>query len=113
MLYSPELNGVAERMNRTLMVKVRAILIDAKLPAYLWDYLAEMVAYLINRSPSVSIRGITLYQKLINELPDLLYLRISGCRVWAYLNKIFRDSKLSLRVEECRLIGYGYSTKAY
>jgi hypothetical protein len=48
--YSPESNGVAERMNRTLMAKVRAILTDAKLPAYLWDSLAEMVAYLANRS---------------------------------------------------------------
>jgi hypothetical protein len=44
--YPPESNGVAERMNRTLMAKMRAILTDAKLPAYLWDYLAEMVAYL-------------------------------------------------------------------
>ena len=33
--YSPESNGVAERINRTLISKVRAILIDAKIPAYL------------------------------------------------------------------------------
>ena len=33
--YSPESNGVAERINRTLISKVRAILIDSKIPAYL------------------------------------------------------------------------------
>jgi transposase InsO family protein len=111
--YSPESNGVAERMNRTLMAKVRAILADTKLPAYLWDYLAEMVAYLTNRSPSAATNGITPHQKLTNELPDLSHLRIPGCRVWAHLDKAKRDSKLTERSEECRLIGYGYSTKIY
>jgi transposase InsO family protein len=85
--YSPESNGVAERMNRTLMAKVRAILMDSKLPAYLWDYLAEMVAYLINRSPCSPIGDITPYQKHNNEPPDLSHLRIPGCRVWAHLDK--------------------------
>ena len=46
--YSSELNDVTERMNRTLIIKVRVTLVDSKLPAYLWDYLAEMVAYLVN-----------------------------------------------------------------
>jgi hypothetical protein len=100
-------------MNRTRMAKVRAILTDAKLPAYLWDYLAEMVAYLTNRSPCSSIGSITPYQKLTSELPNLSHLRIPGCRVWAHLNKSKRDSKLGPRAEECRLIGYGCSTKAY
>jgi transposase InsO family protein len=111
--YSPESNGVAERINRTLMAKVRAILVDAKLPAYLWDYLAEIVAYLTNRSPSAAISGITPVQKLTNKLPDLSHLRIPGCRVWAHLDKAKRDSKLSERSEECRLIRYGYSDKIY
>jgi hypothetical protein len=111
--YSPESNGVAERMNRTLMAKVRAILMDSKLPAYLWDYLAEMVAYLINRSPCSPIGDITPYQKHNNEPPDLSHLRIPGCRVWAHLDKAKRESKLTERAEECRLIGYSQSTKIY
>jgi hypothetical protein len=57
--YSLELNGVAERINRTLIAKMRAILIDAKLSAYLWDYLVEMVAYLTNRSLCALIEGVT------------------------------------------------------
>jgi hypothetical protein len=95
------------------MAKVRVILVDAKLPAYLWDYLVEIVAYLTNRSPSAVIGGITPLQKLTNKLPDLSHLRILGYRVWAYLDKAKRDSKLSERSEECRLIGYGYSDKIY
>jgi hypothetical protein len=58
-------------MNCTLMAKGRAILANAKLPGYLWDYLAKTVPTLTNRSPCAPIGGITLYQKLKNELPDL------------------------------------------
>ena len=58
-LYSPESNMVAERMNRTLITNVRAILTDAKLSAYLWDYLADMIAYLTNRSPCTPLESIT------------------------------------------------------
>lgn len=50
---------------------------------------------------------------MASELPDLSHLRIPGCRVWAHLNKSKRDSKLGSRAEECRLIGYRCSTKAY
>jgi hypothetical protein len=95
------------------MAKVRVILVNAKLSAYLWDYLIEIVAYLTNRSPSAVISGITPLQKLINKLPDLSHLRILGCRVWAYLNKAKRDSKLSERLKEYYLIKYGYSDKIY
>ena len=111
--YSPESNEVAERMNRILMAKVRAILVDSKLPTYLWDYLAEMVAYLANRSPCSSIGDVTPYQKRTNEQPDLSHLRVPGCRVWHHLNKEKRESKLSERSEECRLIGYSDSTRIY
>ena len=57
--YSPESDGVAERMNRTLMEKVRAILVDSGLPPGLWDWLIYTAVYLINRSPSRLISGIT------------------------------------------------------
>jgi transposase InsO family protein len=39
--YTPQQNGAAERLNRTLMEKVRPMLADSSLPKYLW---AEAVA---------------------------------------------------------------------
>src|SRR5205814_6836035 len=48
--YTPEQNGVAERANRTICERIRAILADTKLPKELWAELACVIAHLKNRS---------------------------------------------------------------
>ncbi|CAL5376159.1 unnamed protein product [Camellia sinensis] len=48
-------NGVAERMNRTIMERVRCMLRMAKLPKSFWVEVARTACYLINRSPSVPL----------------------------------------------------------
>jgi transposase InsO family protein len=53
--YTPEHNGKAERLNRTLMKGVRAMLQDAKLPDNLWAEAVTTANYIRNRS-SVSRR---------------------------------------------------------
>ena len=37
--YTPEQNGLAERLNRTLITKVRAMLVEAVLPSPVYAYL--------------------------------------------------------------------------
>ncbi|KAK9806822.1 hypothetical protein WJX72_003845 [[Myrmecia] bisecta] len=49
--YTPEQNGAAERLNRTLMEKVRAMLEDSGLPKELWAEAAVTASYIRNRSP--------------------------------------------------------------
>src|SRR5579859_988706 len=44
--YSPDQNGVAERANRTIMERVKAIIAEAQLDKRLWMELAETVVYL-------------------------------------------------------------------
>lgn len=43
--YTPQQNGAAERLNRTLMARVRAMLLDSKLPAFLWPEALLTAAY--------------------------------------------------------------------
>ncbi|KAJ3501876.1 hypothetical protein NMY22_g18774 [Coprinellus aureogranulatus] len=45
-LYSPSQNGVAERLNRTLLDLTQAMLIAKGLPAYLWDGAVNHAVYL-------------------------------------------------------------------
>jgi len=45
---TPEQNGVAERMNRTLVESVRAMLADARLPHRFWAEALSMAVYLRN-----------------------------------------------------------------
>jgi transposase InsO family protein len=49
--YTPEQNGVAERLNRTLTTKIRAMLAEAGLPQWLWGEAAYTACYLHNRTP--------------------------------------------------------------
>ncbi|KAK4392785.1 Retrovirus-related Pol polyprotein from transposon TNT 1-94, partial [Sesamum angolense] len=55
--YTPQQNGVAERMNRTLLNKVRCLLISSGLSKTFWGEALSTAVYLINRSPSVPLLG--------------------------------------------------------
>ena len=45
---TPQQNGLAERMNRTLMDKVRCIMIQAKIPKNLWAEILNTACYLVH-----------------------------------------------------------------
>lgn len=48
--YTPEQNGVAERMNRTIIERAKCMLFDADLDDSYWAEACNMAEYLINRS---------------------------------------------------------------
>ncbi len=48
--YVPEQNGEAERLNRTLMYKIRSMLNQIKIPREMWGEIIKTTAYLSNRS---------------------------------------------------------------
>ncbi|KAH9779667.1 hypothetical protein KPL71_007786 [Citrus sinensis] len=50
--HTPQQNGLAERMNRTLIDKVRYMLIQSRLPMSLWAKTISTAYYIVNRSPS-------------------------------------------------------------
>ena len=46
---TPQHNGIAERVNQTILEMTRAMLRHASLPASHWEYAAHTSAYIINR----------------------------------------------------------------
>jgi hypothetical protein len=50
--YTPQHNGVVERMNRTLMEKARCMLSGAEIGQEFWAEAVGTACYLVNRSPS-------------------------------------------------------------
>jgi len=46
--YTPELNGIAERVNRTMIEASRSLLIQAKLPKCLWPYALKHVIHALH-----------------------------------------------------------------
>eukprot|EP00253_Pinus_taeda_P012974 PITA_12974 len=54
-VYTPQRNGVAERMNQTLMERSRSMISNANLQKELWPEAVSTACYLVNRSPLVAI----------------------------------------------------------
>ena len=54
---------LAERMNRTIMERVRSMLAHAKLPKTFWAEALSTTTYVINRSPLVALARAMLEEK--------------------------------------------------
>ena len=63
--YSPSQNGVAERMNRTLVELACAMIRD--LPKFLWEYAVAHSTYLRNRTYTKSLKDKTPYEKWLKR----------------------------------------------
>ena len=49
---TPHQNSLAERMNRTILERVRCMIINVSLPKAFWGEAVATTIYLINRCPS-------------------------------------------------------------
>ncbi|GKC73020.1 retrotransposon protein, putative, ty1-copia subclass, partial [Tanacetum coccineum] len=95
---TPQQNRVAERMNRTIMDKVRCLLIQSGLPKTFWAEATCTAAYLINRSPSRAIEKKTPMEMWSGHPSDYGMLRIFGCVAYPHdkqvtsKNMVFNES---------------------
>ena len=109
---TPEQNGVAERMNRTLVESVRSVLSGANLPHKFWAKAVATVVYLRNRSPTKTIDGMTPFEAWKKKRPSISHLRVFVCKANAHVPKDERG-KLDSKARKCILVGYGEETKGY
>lgn len=104
--YSHEQNGGAERINRTLFNKVRALLIASNLPKFLWGEALLATVYIYNRTPNSSIDYKTPYELKTGTKPDISNIRTWGSLTYKKEPKELL-SKLDNRASPYYLIGYG------
>ena len=109
---TPEQNGVAERMNRTLVEAVRSMLSTSKLPHKFWGEALATAVYLRNRSPTKAVEGMTPLEALTGEKPNVEHLKTFGCAAYAHVPKDERQ-KLDSKSRKCIFLGYGTDTKGY
>ena len=109
--HTPQQNGAAERLNRTLMDKVRSMLADSGLPKSLWAEALATANHVRNRSP-VTARDRTPWELFFRTKPDVSYLRTFGARAYALIPKQLR-SKLDSVSQPGRFIGYPSGSKGY
>ena len=83
----PEQNGIAERMNRTLLEMVRSMLVDSKLPQKFWGEALSTAVYLRNRYPTRAVPNMTLYETLTGTKPKVGHLLVFGCSAYRHIPK--------------------------
>ena len=101
-------NGVAERQNRTIVERIRAFLHASNLPKFLWGEAAHHVVWLMNRTSTKAVEGMTPYEAAFGKKPNLRDVREWGEKVWV---RVEGGNKLGGRVREGRLMGIDEQSK--
>ncbi len=82
--YTPEQNGVSERLNRTLTTLAKAMLLEAGLPSLFWGEAVLTACYLRNRTP-IGPEGKTPEEAFSGKKPGIGHLRVFGCLAYAHV----------------------------
>ena len=106
---TPQLNGVSERHNSTLLDIVQSMISLIGLPLSFWGYALETAAFTFNRAPSKSVET-TPYEIWFSNKPKVSFLKVWSCD--AYVKK-FQPDKLEPKSEKCVFIEYPKETVGY
>uniref|UniRef100_A0A5S6QGT0 Integrase catalytic domain-containing protein n=1 Tax=Trichuris muris TaxID=70415 RepID=A0A5S6QGT0_TRIMR len=109
---TPQQNGIAERLNRTLVEKARTMLIDAGLSLDLWAEAVGTANYLRNRCPTKALRDMTPQEAWSGRKPNLAHLKIFGCLAMVHIPDR-RRRKWDAKSEERIFVGYSETSKGY
>jgi len=101
---TPQLNGLAERMNITLIERIRCMLSEAKLPKHFWGEELYTAMHVI-MSPAVALNGEVSDNIWFGKNVRYDHLRVFGCKAYVHVQKNER-SKLDAKTRQCIFIGY-------
>jgi hypothetical protein len=106
---SPQTNGLAERFNQTLLVKIRCLLAQLAVPINFWDEAARYSSSLINILPSKALQWsspVSILSGLdlcIEPVRDVHKLIPFGLKV-----HVHHHPSLKISIPSCPLICLGY-----
>ncbi|GJZ52629.1 ribonuclease H-like domain-containing protein [Tanacetum coccineum] len=109
---TPQQNGVAERMNRTLIEAARTMLADSLLPTTFWAEVVNTACYIFNWVRVTKPQNKTPYELLFGHKPIISYIRPFGCHV-TILDNLSGLGKFDGKCDEGFLVGYSLNSKAF
>ena len=102
---TPKQNGLIERVNRTIIEMVRALLYRSKLPLYLWGEAVTAAVYIYNITPHSSLpNNKNPYETVYGIKPNYNHIRTWGSI--AYYKDKRQITKLEPRAKKAILIGF-------
>jgi transposase InsO family protein len=120
--HTSEQNGIAERKHRVVAEHMRAMMLawgpSHVVPVELWAECAVTSAYLLNRSLTSSLPGMTPHEAWHGVKPTYAHLRTIGCLAYVHTHRATRNDKgglgkLGPQATRCAMIGYSETAKAY
>ncbi|KAL6323545.1 hypothetical protein AAG906_039125 [Vitis piasezkii] len=109
---TPQLNGLAERMNRTLVERVRCLLSQSQLLRSFWGEALNTVVHVLNLTPCVPLEFDVPDRIWSNNEISYDHLCVFGCKAFVHIPKDER-SKLDAKTRPCVFIGYGQDELGY
>jgi len=109
--YNAHQNGKTERVNRTLMERVRAALLDSGAEEELWAEALASVVHVLNRSPKAG-PVVTPLEALTGRRPDVARFRVWGSHASALKPKK-QQRRLEPRTDVGRFVGQTVGGKVY
>ncbi|GKA22209.1 putative RNA-directed DNA polymerase [Tanacetum coccineum] len=111
-LKTPQLNCLGERMNRTLVERVRCLISHAGLPASFWGEALNTAVHVINLTPCVPLHFDVPDRVWSGKDVSYRHLRVFGCKASVHIPKDER-SKLDVKGKPCVFLGYGQDEFRY
>jgi hypothetical protein len=113
--YSSSQNGIAERLNRTLVENTRAMLAHHRTDLSLWPEAVAYACYLKNRSPTRALgTEITPEEAWSGKKPDVSRLREFGSNMWVLTeNPKQMASKIEPKSRQYQFMGLSDESRAY
>lgn len=110
--YSPQQNGVAERMNRTIIEKVRCMLFDANMSKGFWAEAVHASVDIINILPNSANNNKSPNEIWFGRTPNIDMIRLFGCKAMVMIPQEKRR-KLDEKSMECIFLRCADNAKAY
>jgi hypothetical protein len=104
--YAHQQNGRAERLNRTLLDKIRAMMTNACIPESYWEFAIQTAVHVYNRTPMRRIGWKSPFELWYGAKPDVSRLRVFGCGAYVFIPEEKRKNKLEPRSELMLFVGY-------
>ena len=109
--YFFEQNDIAKRQNRTIIEKLKVMLIDVDLIDNFWEKIFYTIIYFRNRFSVIKLRireiDKIFYEIWIGDRFELNHLRIIECDAWHHISKkISSQKKFNDRIVKCQLLRY-------
>lgn len=110
--HTPQQNGVAERINRTIIEMARCLMLQSGLSDGFWAEAVNTAVYLRNRCPTSKLDKKIPYGEWTGEKVKLDHLQTFGTKVYI-LDKTPNKDKFAERTKEHMFVGYPRDSKGY